>query len=273
MVQLTTPHVRGAGAGAAPALSVRGVSKRYGRSTVLRDFSLSVSPGEVHGLLGPNGSGKSTALHIISGLVVPDGGTVTLSGVPVEKKESRRHLGLAPDDLALPTTLTGSEYVDFHAAMRGRSDDRRRDHLIDALGMRPFLDRAVGDYSHGMKRKIQIVAATCHAPELVVLDEPMRGLDPDAGLVLRHLIRQIATSGRAVLIATHDMLRAERDCDAVTILDAGVTVAQGAPHHLIAGSNALSLEEVFMERTGLTTANAQRIDQIDAAFASAPSRA
>ncbi len=72
-----------------------------------------------------------------------------------------------------------------------------------------------------MKRKIQIVAATCHAPELVVLDEPLRGLDPDAGLVLRHLIRQIAASGRAVLIATHDMLRAERDCDAVTILDAG----------------------------------------------------
>jgi len=263
---LTEPHGWGVGAGAAPALHVQGVSKRYGRVTVLQNFSLSVSPGEVHGLLGPNGSGKSTALHIISGLVVADGGTVALSGIPVEHKTSRRHLGLAPDDLALPTTLTGGEYLDFHAAMRGRGDDRRRAHLIDAMGMQPFLDRAVGDYSHGMKRKIQIVAATCHAPELVILDEPLRGLDPDAGLVLRHLIHKIAASGRAVLIATHDMLRAERDCDAVTILDAGVTVAQGPPQELMASSSALSLEEVFMERTGLTAANAQRIDEIDAAF-------
>lgn len=251
----------------APILRVDEVTKRYGSTTVLGAFSLEVHAGEVHGLLGPNGSGKSTALHVISGLIPADDGEVTIEGVSIDLKRSRRHLGFAPDDLPLPTTLSGAEYLDFHAAMRRSDDHVRRASLASALGMQSSLHRSVGEYSHGMKRKIQLIAATVHGPELVILDEPFRGLDPDAGVVLRHLVRHIASSGRAVLVATHDMLRAERDCDTVTILHAGTTVAQGSPSDLMVEAGADSLESVFMERTGLRAANARRIDDARAAFA------
>lgn len=252
----------------APILRAHAVTKRYRDTTVLDGFSVEVRAGEVHGLLGPNGSGKSTALHVIAGLIPADDGVVMIEGVPVDRKQSRRHLGFAPDDLPLPTTLTGAEYLDFHAAMRRVDDHGRRDRLVSALAMEASLNRPVGEYSHGMKRKIQLIAATVHGPELVILDEPFRGLDPDAGAVLRHLVREIASSGRAVLMATHDMLRAERDCDTVTILHAGVTVAQGGPGGLMAEARSDSLESVFMERTGLSAANARRIDDVRAAFAS-----
>ncbi len=251
----------------APILRVREISKRYGRRVVLDGFCLDIAAGEIHGLLGPNGSGKSTALHVIAGLIAPDSGGVRIKEVEVGEKRSRRHLGFAPDDLPLPTTLTGREYLEFHAAMRQTDDRRRRDLLVHALDMETALDRAVGEYSHGMKRKIQLIAAVCHGPELVILDEPFRGLDPDAGLVLRHLVREIARSGRAVLIATHDMLRAERDCDTVSILHAGATVAQGVPARLMADTKADSLEIVFMERTGLTAESAQRIEKVRLAYA------
>jgi ABC-2 type transport system ATP-binding protein len=128
------------------------------------------------------------------------------------------------------------------------------------------LDRAIGEYSHGMKRKIQLVAATSHGPALLILDEPFRGLDPDASAVLRELIRAVAESGRAVLIATHDMLRAQRDCDTVTILHAGRTVAQGTPDGLMTASDADSLETVFMRHTGLENENGRRIGEVHAAF-------
>ncbi|WP_295013653.1 ABC transporter ATP-binding protein [uncultured Microbacterium sp.] len=239
-------------------LSARALTKRYGPRTVLDDVSIEVRPGCVHGLLGPNGSGKTTALHIVTGLIRPDRGDVHVLGVDVQDKASRRGVGFAPDDLPLPGSLTGWELLRFHDALRGRNDAGRAGELAEMLGISDDLDGSVAEYSHGMQRKLQLVAAVMHEPGLLVLDEPFRGLDPDAARGVRRLLLAYARGGRGVLVATHDMLRAERDCDEVTVLDHGSVVASGAPARLIAdvGSSA-TLEDVFLQVTG-------RIDDADA---------
>ncbi|ALS57642.1 hypothetical protein APU90_07570 [Rathayibacter toxicus] len=249
-------------------LDAVGVTKRYGKVAAVDSFSLSVERGKIHGLLGPNGSGKTTCLHILTGLLRPDSGTVSVCGESIESKESRRYLGFAPDDLPLPGSLTGREYLDFHDAMRSRHDRVRAAQLVRALGLGADLDKQIAQYSHGMKRKIQVIAALSHQPEIVIFDEPFRGLDPDAATVLRSLIKGFADSGRAVLIATHDLLRAERDCHEVTILNGGVTVASGSPDALVEEHHsATNLEEVFLSVTGLRADNILRKDSVDFLFA------
>ena len=232
-------------------LTVNAVTKTYAKHAALRGASVAVPAGQVHGLLGPNGSGKSTMLHVLTGLIPPDAGSVFIQDLRIEDKASRASLGFAPDDLPLPAVLTGLEYLDLHDALRSRRDHERARVLAHVLGIDGALGRQIAEYSHGMKRKIQLVAALMHQPKLLVLDEPFRGLDPDTASVLRELLVCFVGSERAVLVATHDMLRAERDCDVVTILDRGRVVVSGAPTELISDvPGAKSLEDVFLELTG-----------------------
>lgn len=231
-------------------LSVDNLSKTYGKHVALSRCSFRISAGRVHGLLGPNGSGKSTALHIIAGIIAATSGNVTICGVNVKEKASRLAMGFAPDDLDLPTYLTGTEFLELHHSLRECDDGGRAAALSERLGLDDALSHLVSSYSHGMKRKLQIIAALMHDPTLVVFDEPFRGLDPHAANALRYLLAELRRAGAAVLIATHDMLRAERDCDEVTILHQGGTVADGAPAELIDNSApGGSLEDVFLSLT------------------------
>ncbi|VXB82927.1 ABC-2 type transport system ATP-binding protein [Microbacterium sp. 8M] len=248
-------------------LRAEALSKRYGARTVLDDVSIEVRRGRIHGLLGPNGSGKTTALHIVTGLVRPDRGRVRVLGIDVQDKASREEVGFAPDDLPLPGTLTGREFLLFHDALRRRDDSARAATLTEMLGISGDLDAPVAEYSHGMQRKLQLVAAVMHEPAILILDEPFRGLDPDAALGVRRLLLAYAGGGRAVLVATHDMLRAERDCDEVTILDHGAVVAAGAPGRLISeASSCASLEDVFLRVTGRADDAEVRADRLAAVF-------
>lgn len=239
-------------------LNVRDVTKKYGRRIALDAASFSVDDGEVHGLLGPNGSGKTTCLHLVAGLISPDWGGVTIAGISIVDKVSRAVLGMVPDDLPLPGSLTGREYLRFHDRMRGRDDTASARNLVEAFDLTADLERQICEYSHGMKRKLQVVAATMHHPPLLVLDEPFRGLDPDAAAILRSLIGSYASAGGTVLLATHDMLRAERDCHRVTILHEGVTAAEGEPLQLQEMYSAATLEEVFLAATGSSEGQARR---------------
>jgi ABC-2 type transport system ATP-binding protein len=249
-------------------LEVSNVVKRYSREPVVKDFSLELGAGCLHGLLGPNGSGKTTTLHIIAGLLRPDGGTVTISGESILSKSSRRHFGFAPDDLPLPKSLTAREYLRFHDAMRGRDDRRRAETLIQAMDLGSAVDKTIDQYSHGMKRKLQVVAALAHEPELLILDEPFRGLDPEASAILLELLHRFTESGRSVLLATHDMLRAQRDCQDVTILSDGVVVGRGNPDDLVVQTpESSSLEDVFMQVTGRRDVKLARQASLDGVFA------
>ncbi|WP_052207503.1 ABC transporter ATP-binding protein [Sinomonas humi] len=251
------------------ALEVDGVLKRYGKRLAISDFTLRLESGMAYGLLGPNGSGKTTGLHVITGLVTPTEGSVRIAGVPIAEKRSRELFGFAPDDLPLPVALTGQEYLDFHHAMRRREDRARARELADIFDLTGDLDKQVGQYSHGMRRKLQVIAALSHEPRIAILDEPFRGLDPDAAAVLRSVLAGFRRSGRTVLIATHDLLRAERECDEVTILSRGRIVAAGAPQALIEGREGCSnLEELFLAVTGLGAAGGRREVRISSLFSS-----
>lgn len=257
------------GAGVIFSVDARGVGKRYGKQVALSDFSLRLEAGKIYGLLGPNGSGKTTGLHILTGLLTPTEGSVLIGGVPITEKRSRDLYGFAPDDLPLPVALTGREYLEFHHAMRRRKDGPRARDLADLFGLADDLDKQVGQYSHGMRRKLQVIAALSHEPQIVILDEPFRGLDPDAAAALRDVLTGFSRSGRTVLIATHDLLRAERDCDEVTILANGRVVATGSPQALLAQHGGIpNLEGLFMSVTGLDGASERRKSRIAGLFSS-----
>lgn len=244
-----------------------GIGKDYGETQAVRDVSFDLSPGEVFGLLGPNGSGKSTTLHILTGLLEASRGSVEINGLSVRDKRSRNFVGFAPDDLPLPMSLTGQEYLDLHHRLRKRDDREVAGELSDVLDLTRALRRAISEYSHGMKRKLQLIAAVMHSPSLLILDEPFRGLDPEAASVLRDLIGTFAGGGGTVLIATHDMLRAEMDCGRVLILHEGMQAALGSPAELRESFGGLdSLEAVFLHATKLDEHQAQRRKQLRAAI-------
>lgn len=252
------------------ALVADAIHKAYGRVKAVRDVGLHVERGSIHGLLGPNGSGKSTMLHILAGLIAADRGEVLICGESITRKQSRAHLGFVPDDLPLPAALTGREYLEFHDGMRNRDDRLAARQLAGVLAMTDALNLQVGGYSHGMKRKIQLIAALSHRPRLLILDEPFRGLDPDAGATLRDILVTFVSTGGAVLVATHDMLRAERDCDSVTILHRGRRVEHGSPATLLTKLGASSLEEVFLRVTSLDRERRHCRDKVSAFFAPTP---
>lgn len=232
-------------------LHVDELTKAYGRHVAVDAVSFTVGPGDIAGLLGPNGSGKSSILHCLTGVVTPTSGRIVLAGRDHRSAAAKAALGFAPDDLPLPMNLTGVEYLDLVRRLQPAYDPALARELAELLGLAPDLPQLICEYSHGMKRKIQTIAALAHRPRLLVLDEPFRGLDPAAHVVLRGLVREFTAAGGAVLMATHDMSAAQVYCDTVTVVADGVVVADGRPHELLDAYGHASLEEVFLEATGL----------------------
>ena len=234
-----------------PVLAVTDLVKRYGRFRAVEGATFAVAPGTIGGLLGPNGSGKSSILHSITGVVSLTSGSIEISGLPHGSAAAKAMTGFVPDDLALPMNLTGFEYLDLVRRLQPRADAELGKELADLLNLGSALPKLVAEYSHGMKRKIQMIAALFHGPALLILDEPFRGLDPEANLILRQLIKSFVRDGGGVLIATHDLTAAQGYCDTVTIVDAGRVVADGPPDALIEEYRQDSLEEVFLMATGI----------------------
>ena len=240
------------------AIDVRGVSKRYATIQALNRVSLSVPSGEIVGLLGPNGAGKSTLMKSILGLVRPDLGEVRVLGHEVREDPVaiKRLVGYVPEAPALYEFLTGAEYLDFVADMYGLPREVRSDRIaqfLAGLELAGHENALISSYSQGMKQKVALIAALAHRPRVLILDEPLNGLDPRSARVTKDLLRNLARhEGVGVVFSTHVLEIAEAICDHVVILRHGEVVAAGTVPVLRAqaGLGGSGLEEVFLALTG-----------------------
>lgn len=232
-------------------LEVSGLTKTYRGGGGISQVSLTVRAGEICGLLGPNGAGKSTTLHCISGLVEPTTGRVLVGDDPIESEYAKDQFGFIPDDLPLPESLRFGEILAMHRRLRKEFDDELAGHLTEALGLAEHRRKYVGEYSHGMKKKLQLVVALAHRPRLLIMDEPMRGLDPEAGILLRDILDAFVAQGGGALISTHDLLAAESYCQRVVVINNGRLVGQGELPELLVSSGAVSLEQYFIRTADL----------------------
>ncbi len=233
-------------------LRVCGLFKSYGRVAVLRGLDLSIPAGSITCLLGRNGAGKTTAMSCILGLRECDAGVVLLDGNRLRRDDAEMHsFGYMPEEPALYEHLTGQEFLEFIGALYRVDQERFAwiDEQFAALDLLESRDRLIREYSLGMKRKISFLAATIHDPKVLVLDEPMGGLDAPSARVLKDQLEIAKSRGRTVLFSTHVMELAERMADQVAILSAGRIVLAGSPTELLVGAGSRTLEDIFLEAT------------------------
>ena len=211
----------GVAAPAGAAISTRGLSKDYGAGRGLFALDLEVERGEVFGFLGPNGAGKSTTMRLLLGLIMPTAGTARVLGLDVVRDglEARRRIGFLPGDLALYPRLTGRQLLEFLAALRGGTDKRYRDSLIERFDAE--VDRPVRELSTGNRQKLGLVQAFMHRPELLILDEPISGLDPLVQQSFHMLLHEVSAAGATVLLSSHTLSEVERVTDRLAILRRG----------------------------------------------------
>jgi ABC-2 type transport system ATP-binding protein len=218
-------------------LDARHVSKRFGSVDAVRDVSFHVDAGETYGLLGPNGAGKSTTISIVAGLVEADAGRVEVLGEPMTTRTTgpRAAIGLVPQDVAVYPDLSARENLRFFGRLYGLGGadlDRRVEEVLDVIGLRERGDDRASEYSGGMNRRLNIGIGLLHRPQLLVLDEPTVGVDPQSRSAILDAVDRLAAEGMAVLYTTHYMEEAERLCDRVGILDEGELRAEGTRREL-----------------------------------------
>ena len=205
----------------AAAIQITGLTKDYGEGRGLFDLDLDVRRGEILGFLGPNGAGKSTTMRLLLDLIKPTSGSATLLGLDsqAESLEVRRRVGFLPGDLVLYPTLTGSAMLDYLGELRGGVDRRVRDELAERFDAQ--LDRPLRELSTGNRQKLGLIQAFMHEPELLILDEPIAGLDPLVQQSFHALLQEVAAQGRTVFLSSHTLSEVERVADRVAILRRG----------------------------------------------------
>lgn len=232
-----------------------GVSKRFGERQALAGFSLEVLAGEVFGLLGPNGAGKTTALRLLCGLLIPDEGRVEIAGHDVVRQPllARRQLGYVPDGAPLYSNLTPFEHLCLVGRLHGLGEPHLREEaqrLLEAFDLQERSDDPIGSFSRGMRQKVAIACAILPRPKLLVLDEPLTGLDAASTMVIKAVMRGWADRGGAVLVTSHLLEVVERVCDRMGILSEGKSLALGTLDELrVRAGGGSNLEEVFRSLT------------------------
>ena len=219
-------------------LNVEHLAKSYGTNHAVADVSLSVERGQVIGLLGPNGAGKSTTVAMICGLTAPDSGRVTIDGEAIAADDSpiKRRIGLVPQDIALFEDLGARGNLELFGALYGVKGALLKQRVDDALALVGLADRArdkPSSYSGGMKRRLNIAAALVHDPDLLILDEPTVGIDPQSRNAIFDNLETLAARGKAIVYTTHYMEEADRLADRIVIIDHGRVVAADTPSALI----------------------------------------
>jgi lipooligosaccharide transport system ATP-binding protein len=234
------------------AVSARGLVKRYGDIVAVDGIDFEVESGVCFGFLGPNGAGKTTTMKMIYGLARVDAGELSVLGLDArrERREVKARIGVVPQEQNLDRELTVRENLAIQALYHGVSGDGRIEELLDFTLLAERADAKPVELSGGMKRRLLIARALVNQPELVVLDEPTTGLDPQARLAVWRLLERLRKEGVTLLITTHYMEEAERICDRLVIMDEGRIVSEGEPHQLLERYGERNLEGVFLQVAG-----------------------
>lgn len=238
----------------APSITVRDLRFGYGGPEILHGLTFDVRPGEVTGLLGPNGAGKSTLLRILVGILEAHHGDVQVQGfaLPVDAFALKKTIGYVPEAAELYETLSALEFLEFCGRLHGLDEhvlQTRIETLLRGFGLLDDRLQRLGAYSKGMRQKILIAAALLHNPTMIVLDEPLTGLDTDSAVVVKRLLSALAAEGRTVLYSSHVLEVVERVCARVLILHRGAIIADGSPDGLKSATHEATLEDVFRQVT------------------------
>ena len=239
------------------AVNLEDVSKSFGTIQAVKNLDLQIEVGTVFGFLGPNGSGKSTTMKMILGLLKADSGYLKVYGIDVSKNpwDVKKIVGYVPESPRLYDFLTGLEYLDFIADVYGLNATTKKTRIeeyLDAFDLENRENEMISGYSHGMQQKIAIIAALLHKPKLLIMDEPLSGLDPKSARIVKDLIHKLANEGITTILSTHVLEIADAVCDKMAILYQGTKLAEGTPAQLREESKMpnSTLEEIFLKLTG-----------------------
>lgn len=237
-----------------PIIQIRKLNKYYGDKHVLNDISLDIFPGQVIGYIGPNGAGKSTTVKILCGLLSDFQGDVLVKGFDVRKQavEVKALIGYVPEMAELYDVLTPNEFLSLMGALykmpRELVAERAR-NMMDAFGMGGNMDQRMDTFSKGMKQKVLITSGLLHNPEIIILDEPLSGLDANSVIIVKELIGKLAASGKTIFYSSHMMDVVEKVSDRIVLINEGRVVADGSFEELKKNQDKNSLEQIFAQLT------------------------
>ena len=237
-------------------IQLNNITKRYANFFAVNGLNLSVDKGEVFGFIGPNGAGKTTTIKMMGGVLEPTSGTVTIAGFDMQEQpeNAKRKIGFIPDRPYLYEKLTGMEFLKFTADLYGVGQNgfhKKAKKNLEMFSLADWCNELIESYSHGMKQRLIMAAALLHDPEVIIVDEPMVGLDPAAIIMVKNLFRQLAEKGASVFMSTHTLKVAEDICDRIGIINKGKLIASGTTSDLQREANVTSadLEQVFLNLT------------------------
>jgi ABC-2 type transport system ATP-binding protein len=213
-------------------LQLKNLIKKFGSFTAVNSINLQINSGEIYGFLGPNGAGKTTTIKMIAGLYSPTEGTITINGIDINKNpiEAKSIIGYIPDQPFLYDKLTGREFLYFSGGLYKLDKQflhTKIDELIAQLNIKDWIDKRTEEYSLGMRQRITFASAFLHSPKLILVDEPMVGLDPQSAVIVKKILRDKAGEGAAIFMSTHSLSVAEEICDKIAIIKDGQIIYDG----------------------------------------------
>jgi sodium transport system ATP-binding protein len=237
-------------------IEIQGLVKNFGKVAAVRGVTFSAADGTVTGLLGPNGAGKTTTLRMLSGLMSPDAGRISVDGADVvaDPLGAQAHMGLLPESRGLYPRLTALEHIEYFGRLHGLHGTtlaKRADDLIARLGLREVAHRRVAGFSQGERTKVALARALVHQPRNIILDEPTNGLDVLTTRAVRRLVRELRQDGCCVLFSSHIMQEVSALCDRIVVIAQGTVVAEGTQDEIRTLCGCENIEDAFVALTGL----------------------
>ena len=237
-------------------IELTGLTKRYTDLVAVNDLNIIVPEGEIFGFIGPNGAGKTTTINMMGGIITPTSGSVTICGIRMEEhpEKAKRKIGFIPDRPYLYEKLTAMEFLEFTSDLYGVNENdflARSQEQLEMFSLSEWSNELIESYSHGMKQRLVMAAALLHEPEVIIVDEPMVGLDPVAIKMVKELFKHLAAEGVTIFMSTHTLKVAEDICDRIGVIHKGSLVANGTPEDLrrLTDAGEADLEQVFIRLT------------------------